>query len=1203
MNIFRLRIELERHGFPAGIPDLLRSDISGLEPPRWADRIEPAAGDEAPDALLLVLSGPPSAPVRRAFFEHYRSDLPIACLCYGDIPEGDQVVGKLRSADLCFGFSSPATLRKVASEQVQDWIGGLRRESLPFPEGRALMESFGDLSSSPVDSGTLERAREVLARRGFVCLSGPLGAGKTTMARKLLAEAWQEGLNPVEVITRDLDQEEVEHLLTGTEDCAVFLDLDTVRRMVGIYPPRLWSVVLSMITRTTEARRRLILATSSDMLAGLFDHYSEAHVRLPAPAENRQWRLVQGRETLEWFRSLEPLRMAELLLMAAFDPVVPEAVFRRTLYSLWKRLLVQGSHVFPSREELEERYGATMACRGEPPFRRLAGDGTTYISSMDTLMMWSVDEGIRGLLEQHSPVVRAFAETLFDSHEPLVRRAGYFLAELYPSLSDEVRTKLLLHVAEEQSRENLLDVLNMLLSSPDHADTAVRSMCAGLMKRGSDDVRRTLAEALGKPWLVNSDDMSEIVEQAVTDDDPGVRGRFMYGLTMWGLSGRGEELYARLLEDESEDVRRSAMIYIGSRFPDLSPREFDILNSVLETGGPRLLGFLTWGLLDRRLEDFSEEFHDLLWVLMDRLSSGGKGRLAWQIGARLRFFSREVRSTLREELTDEDVLPVARCMLMNYASLDEDERRTLWEIVRERAAGDRAFASMVLSYFSVMETDAGRELLRELLSSEQNGGREALSQLVRKGRSDLARLSSEVIHEILDSGEVEQRMWLPFFVMWNDEELPGGGGRCIRRMVADASPLVRKEAARAVGLLGERDAAGLEVVGVLSTDEARAVRAAAAEALGEIWDPVEPAVRTLVEALLGDADSYVRARMLRGLLANPEITPEALAEPIVAALGDRSAEVRLEAVSGLSGLPEVCALEDVQDELADRLADPDGGVRLETVKLVTGNPELMRSDPLRTRIPDILLDRLATGTALADELNMARKIQLELLPDTPPSPERFDIEVFYRPAREVGGDYYDFFMLPGHNLGMAVADVVGKGIPAALTMASLKGNLEAYVQSIYGIDEIVRRVNVSSVAAEADPILTGMFYSVLDLDSGNLTYVNAGHNPPLLVRREGRVSLLGEGGLILGLDPDSDYEFRSVRLEPGDVLVMYTDGVTEAMDAQSREMGGERLEEVVLESRDLSAGRIVSRVMEEVRAHTAGAPQSDDQTLVVVKYR
>jgi sigma-B regulation protein RsbU (phosphoserine phosphatase) len=133
--------------------------------------------------------------------------------------------------------------------------------------------------------------------------------------------------------------------------------------------------------------------------------------------------------------------------------------------------------------------------------------------------------------------------------------------------------------------------------------------------------------------------------------------------------------------------------------------------------------------------------------------------------------------------------------------------------------------------------------------------------------------------------------------------------------------------------------------------------------------------------------------------------------------------------------------------------------------------------------------------------------------------------------------------------------------------------------------------------------MTGLFYGVLDTDTGKLTYVNAGHNPPLFLKRDGATRWLDRGGLILGLSAGAGYEHETVDMDSGDVLVLYTDGLTEAMDKTGREFGTERLRTVVSENRDLSAHQISSGILEAVNSHSADSPQSDDQTLVVLKYR
>jgi hypothetical protein len=1204
VNYFRLSIIPEKRSFPGGVADLLRSDAATLDPPRWADAVVISeTGDHMPDAVLLLIDGSPSMALRREFFQALRRNVPIAALCYGRIPEGDTVALEIQERDRLWTFTSAAEGRQLVYNQVQDWVKDLRRSTFHFPRGEELIASYGEIPDGLLNPEVYARASEVFRRRGFVCLSGSLGAGKTTLARKLLLDAAEEGLEPVEIIAHDLDVDDMERLLTGPEDCAILLDLDTMRRLVPIYPARLWSVILSMMIRTTESRRRLVLATSFTGIAELFDQYADAHVKLPEPTTDRQWRLQQGKEALEWYGALEPVEIAGLLLLAAFDPIIPEAIYKRTLFSLWERLLIMESMVFPSTEDLEQLYEGSLAARGIEPFRRISGGGEGYIAAADTVKMWAIDETIRTMLRGNAPVMRVLADTLFGSREPIAQRAGYFLAGFYRDLPVEMRTRLLIQIAGEKSRDNLQDAIHTLLSSPEILDTAVASLCRRLMHSESSQVRRTVAETLGMPWIVDSPELNDLVEATALDPEPVVRSRLLQGLTMWGMSEKGERIYDRLIDDPSPEVRSSALLHFGTVFPDLSERELSIVNSVMETGDPRGIRSLTWGLLDRPAEEYSQEFHDLLWILISKLSRGGKGRLAWQIGARLRFFRSEVRELLMDGLTEDDILPVTQCMLMNYHTLDASERSIIWKLINENVTGDGTFAGMVLGYYSIMDEDSRSSLVRAILVSGRHESLDALSQMISRGRVDILQTALDEVDRILSGGDVESRSWVPLFLLWNIGDLPPEGFRMLDRILQDPSPQIRKALARAAWLLGRQDTRTIDFLLHLSTDPERSVRAAAGEALGEFDMTVSTEVESMVRALMGDDDPFVRARTLAGVLESTSMTETGKTGFVLAGLEDSSPDVRLEALRGLEQSPALRTGPGVDMKLAEILGDSDHSVRLEAIKLVTGTPDLLISEVLKKKIPDILLDRHMAGSDIADELSMARKIQQDLLPDRPPTPERFDIEVFYRPAKEVGGDYYDFFTLPGRNLGIAIADVVGKGIPAALTMASLKGNLGAYVHSLYSINEIVARVNESSITSEGDPILTGLFYSVLEMDNGQLTYVNAGHNPPLLVRREGRTMLLETGGLILGLVPDAEYVWGREKLEPGDVLVLFTDGVTEAMDHFGEEYGIDRLKNLVLESRDVSARQIISRILDSVMSHSDGMTQGDDQTLVVLKYR
>lgn len=237
---------------------------------------------------------------------------------------------------------------------------------------------------------------------------------------------------------------------------------------------------------------------------------------------------------------------------------------------------------------------------------------------------------------------------------------------------------------------------------------------------------------------------------------------------------------------------------------------------------------------------------------------------------------------------------------------------------------------------------------------------------------------------------------------------------------------------------------------------------------------------------------------------------------------------------------------------------------------------------------------------LQQEIHIARGIQERLFPRKAPVLRGFDLAGLNRPSREVSGDLYDFVtVVPGH-VGIMIADVSGKGVPAALVGATLRAGLRMEIQNSYAIGTIFRKVNTLLLEGnESTTFVTGV-YGVLDEAAGQMTYSNAGHNPPLWLRSDDTVEWLWTGGTILGAFPDVAYQESVVRLLPGDVVVFYTDGITEALNPEGEEFGLERLVACVRAARHGSAKDICEKVIREARLHE-GAGQADDLTVVVLK--
>jgi len=1162
------------------------------------------ADAETADCVLLLLSGDPSDRLRRIFFDSYRRGIPVGALCLGEPAAGDSMYSRLKERGAWWVLSTPSQARELIDGPVRRWILEVRRDTPRFQTGKDLLAGYGDVGGDLLDAQSLERATEVLNRRGFVCLGGALGAGKTTMARYLLSESAAEGLVPVEIISGDLIVADVERLLTGPEECAVFWDLDTLRRFTGLWSGHLWSVALSLIIRATEARRRVVLTSSDGRMGEIFSGYGDAYIRLPEPSGRRDWRLEQGRETVRRLGELSQIEIAEHLLLDAFDPEVPESLFRSTLMQLWERLFIIQEGRFPSQDELDERYSKTAAAGGRLPFRAYRLSGEPHLTCGDTMMLSAVDSVLEGLMRSRAPVIHAMSDVLLSSVESRVRKAGYALAHFYPLFAPEDRAALLHSIVREDDSDILWDVLAMLLRDPSTADEGVLSACDYIARTGDTGAKRALAEACARPWVRQDGRSREMVSMLASDSRPPVRASLMRGIGLWGDQPASCSAWEKLLSDTALEVRAELTSFLGTRFPALDRREMQILNDVLESNDGRLLRSLAWGLLNRNPEEFSREFTDLLWLILERMPPGGKGLVARQIGGRLRYFDADVREALLSNLErEEDRTAIVLCLLMNYSWLTPSEAGRLWALALESVSSHFDFATLVLSYFNAFEPGKRKTLVRTVLASEEYAGREALSILMGRSRWDLAEVSLEVCSEIAGSGSVEERARLPWFLLWNSAALGEGGLEALRRLASDPSPVVRSSIPRAILKQGTAADISEEFVTALAGDPERAVRAFTGEVLGRLCPDMGHGCMPLLESLFGDPDPSVRIRTLAGILDSTRIRKQAKLEFAARAARDASPIVRRDLVGGLSLHQDLLSEAAAEEVLSTVLSDPDEKVRIAAVRLVTANPSLLASDTLQRRLPDLLLNRFSSGATIYEELNTAREIQKEFLPDSPPRLESYDIEFFYSPAREVGGDYYDFFQLPEDNLGIAVGDVSGKGIPAALTMASLKGNLGAQVRNVYSISEIAARVNEALTAGDEGVSLVGLFYGVLNTRSGLLSYVNAGHNPPLLVTREGQTKLLTEGGLLLGALATARYEQGVVLLETADVLVLYTDGITEAMSPDGEEFGLRSLAELCVASRDLSSRQMVARILDAVNRHSAGAPRADDQTLVVVRHR
>jgi phosphoserine phosphatase RsbU/P len=257
------------------------------------------------------------------------------------------------------------------------------------------------------------------------------------------------------------------------------------------------------------------------------------------------------------------------------------------------------------------------------------------------------------------------------------------------------------------------------------------------------------------------------------------------------------------------------------------------------------------------------------------------------------------------------------------------------------------------------------------------------------------------------------------------------------------------------------------------------------------------------------------------------------------------------------------------------------------------------------RLTTAIGEEIAQRERLNRELEIAREVQERLFPQHLPAIPGIDYCGRCRPAREVGGDYYDFLELPEGKLGVAIGDVSGKGIGAALMMAALEASLRGQATLAGGnLGELIGRVNRLVYEASSANRYATFFYAQHDPKSLQVTYVNAGHNPPLVLRKSGaewQVMRLEVGGAVVGLLKSFPYQQGSFALQPGDLLLLFTDGVSEAMNPAYEEWGEERLIEAALSCDGLETAEVIARIMSAADAFAAGAPQHDDMTLVALR--
>ena len=255
-------------------------------------------------------------------------------------------------------------------------------------------------------------------------------------------------------------------------------------------------------------------------------------------------------------------------------------------------------------------------------------------------------------------------------------------------------------------------------------------------------------------------------------------------------------------------------------------------------------------------------------------------------------------------------------------------------------------------------------------------------------------------------------------------------------------------------------------------------------------------------------------------------------------------------------------------------------------------------DHLKTEL-EKSYEKIREKELLERELQVTRQVQTGFLPKGAVQIEGFETATFFRAAREVGGDYFDLIPLK-RGVAIVIADVSGKGVPAALVTANIHAALHVLAEDSLP-EELVTRLNHSIYEDTSPDFFVTFFYGVLNNSTGEFRYVNAGHNAPLVVRKDGAVEELTSGGTVLGILPNSEFETGSIVLEPRDVIVLYTDGLTEAGLPEIEPWGEDNLKKYLAEIHHNPVERMARLILSKVEESLKGAAQTDDTAMILLK--
>src|SRR5690349_21305709 len=365
--------------------------------------------------------------------------------------------------------------------------------------------------------------------------------------------------------------------------------------------------------------------------------------------------------------------------------------------------------------------------------------------------------------------------------------------------------------------------------------------------------------------------------------------------------------------------------------------------------------------------------------------------------------------------------------------------------------------------------------------------------------------------------------------------------------------------------------------------------------------------------LIADDQPHV-LEALRLLLKSEGFVPETANCPaaVMQAVQDSNFDVLLldlnyarDTTSGIEGLELLSRIREFDSSLPVILMTAWANVELAVEAMQNGGRDFMQKPWDNDKLLSALRRQIEEGRILREkkrEIEEAREIQERLLPVDLSRISGCDIHLFWKPAKEVGGDYFDAIPMTNTTTAFCIGDVAGKGLPAALLMSNMQASVRGFAQTTSSPAEMCGQLNRFVLKNTRSDRLTTFFYGVIDTARETLCYSNAGHIPPFVVRQDGTIERLWKGGIVFGVRPNEVYEQAEITLRPGDRLVMLTDGITEAVNNEDEEFGEARVKGILSENRNLHTSRLHQKLLDTVHSFAVSGLH-DDATLVTASLR